>query len=270
VQQDYDEAMYMTSYYGDGLVFGLLSWFHSDRSNLDNGPVLKTDADHPYLWPWARKGTVEMRITFSRDGGRTWDRTSSREAWIPCGTEQDSYDRLVISPTVPLQVGDEDWFYIGDYDGDQVTTQANAKRTTYYSDRVRKGGIALYIQKHNRYVSLRTGSHKEILITRPVTLEGKNLQLNVEANRGLVRVAIASAGPIQTLNGTTLSTAPHLAEDNPLPGFSFDDCIPIHTNSVEDTVQFKNGSSVARLRGRPLRLLFEMTDADLYGFRVGQ
>ena len=53
---------------------------------------------------------------------------------------------------------------------------------------------------------------KPVLITKPVILAGKALQLNVEANRGLVRVAIASAEPIETLNGTTLSMAPHLAE----------------------------------------------------------
>ena len=53
-----------------------------------------------------------MRITISRDGGRTWDRTSSRVAWIPPGTAEESYDRLVIGPTPPVRVGDEDWFYV--------------------------------------------------------------------------------------------------------------------------------------------------------------
>ena len=59
-----------------------------------------------------------MRITISRDGGLTWDRTSSREAWIPHGTEHDSYDRLVISALPPVHVGDKDWFYTEVLDGD--------------------------------------------------------------------------------------------------------------------------------------------------------
>jgi hypothetical protein len=178
---------------------------------------------------------------------------------------------------------------MGVYDGDHLTTRANAKQSTYYSDRLRKGQIALYIQKHNRYVSLRAANQKEfvaapelrpaagrwslaneipVLITKPLTLVGKVLQLNVEANRGLVRVAIASAEPVETLNGTTLSMAPHFAEQQPLAGFSFDDCIPVRANSIEYTVQFKNGASLEALRGRPVRLLFEMKDADLYGFRI--
>jgi hypothetical protein len=93
------------------------------------------------------------------------------------------------------------------------------------------------------------------------------LQLNVEANRGTVRVAIASAEPVETLKGTTPSMAPHLVESNPLPGFSFDDCVPIQANSTEQTVEFKNGKTLEALQGRPVRLLFEMVDADLYGFR---
>jgi len=230
-----------------------------------------------------------MRITISRDGGQTWDRNCSRVAWIPHGTEEDSYDRLVIGPGLPLRVGDEDWFYTGVFDGDHLSTRSNAKQDTYYSDRVRKGQIALYTQKHNRYVSLRAPNQREpvikpelreaagwlsssnpkpVLITKPLLLDGKSLQLNVEANRGMMRVAVASGEPVETLNGKTLSTAPHLAELHPMKGFSFDDCEPIHANNTEYTVKFKDGATLETLRGHPIRLLFEMVDADLYGFRA--
>jgi hypothetical protein len=286
----YDEPMDLKPFYSDGVLFGLLSWIHTDRTNLDGGPVLQKTAEYPAIWPWARKGTVELRITLSRDGGHTWDRISSRTAWIPHGTEQDSYDRtLILPPCPPVRVNDEDWFYATAWDGDHLTTRANAEQSAYYSDRARKGSIALYTQKHNRYVSLRAPTIRElpvevemraaagklsasnprpVLITKPLLLTGNVLQLNVEANRGRVRVSIASAEPVETLKGTTLSTAPHLAELNPLPGFSFDDCAPIRENSAEYVVKFKNNPSLEALRGRPVRLLFEMVDADLYGFRV--
>jgi len=285
----YDEPMGLSPFYAEGVVLGLLSWIHTDRTNPDGGPVLEKTTEYPFVWPWARKGVNEMRITISRDGGQTWERGCSREAWIPHGTEEDSYDRLVISPSLPLRVGDEDWFYMGVFDGDHLSTRSNVKQNSYYSDRVRKGQIALYIQKRNRYVSLRAPSQREVttkpelrpaagslsasnpkpvLITKPLLLSGKKLQLNVEANRGMVRVAIASGDPIETLNGTTLSTAPHLAELHTLKGFSFDDCEPIHVNRIEHNVQFKDGLTLEGLRGRQVRLLFEMVDADLYGFRA--
>lgn len=285
----YGEPMEMLPFCAEGVVFGLLSWIHTDRTNLDGGPTMKKTAEYPDIWPWARKGVNEMRLTFSRDGGRTWNRSFSREAWIPHGLEEDSYDRLVLKPSQPLRVGDEDWFYMGVFTGDHLTTRANAKQTSYYSDRVRKGSIALYTQKHNRYISLRAPiiaepalkpemrpragqwsvpNPRPVLITKPLLLTGGTLQLNVEANRGSVRVSIAPAEPIETLKGTTLSMAPHLSELNPVPGFSFDDCVPIHANSIEHTVRFKSGQTLEALRGRPVRLLFEMVDADLYGFRV--
>jgi hypothetical protein len=264
----FDEPMSMLPFCAEGVVLGMLSWFHSDRTNPDGGPVLQKSAEHPYIWPWARKGVNEMRIAISRDGGRTWDRTSSREAWIPHGKKEDDNDRLVIGPCPPIRVGEEDWFYIDVIDGNHLVIRNSPDQMPYYSDRVVKHQIALYTQKRNRYVSLRAGNQKTVLITKPLTLSGTVLQLNVDASRGQVRVGIASAEPVATLGGSTLSTAPHLAEERPLSGFKFDDCTPVRANSIEHHVQFKNGTSLKNLSGKQVRLLFEMVDADLYAFRV--
>ena len=206
-----------------------------------------------------------MRITLSRDGGITWDRTSSREAWIPHGPEEDSYDRLVITPLPPVRVGDEDWFYMGVINANHLGIRNNADQSPYYHDRLGKFQIALYVQKHNRYVSMTARNYPEVLITKPVEVTGGALQLNVDASRGEVRVGIASAEPVPTFDGTTPSTAPHLLEGRLLPGFGFDDCEPVLANSIEHSVRFKGG--VESLRGRSVCLLFRMVDADLYGFR---
>ena len=280
----YDEPMSLLPVYSEGVVLGILSWFHSDRTSPDGGPVLDknnaavrgwqqgwprpTTARNPFVWPWARKGVNEMRITISRDGGRTGDRTASREAWIPHGTEEDSYDRLVISAAPPVRVGDEDWFYMGVIDGDHLGSRANAQRTPYYHDRTRTSRIALYVQKHNRYVSLRTGSQMETLITKPFVVTGDTLQLNVDASRGRVRVGIAEYKPVLTLKDTTYSTDPHLMEQNVLPGFTRDDSVPIEANSIEHVVQFRNGPSLGALKGKKVVLFIEMLDANLYGFRL--
>jgi hypothetical protein len=280
----YDEPMSMTAYYQDGVVLGLLSWFHGDRSTPEGGPVLDKSspemsgwrqgwpwpatAENPSLWPWARKGTNEMRITLSRDGGRTWDRTASREAWIPHGTQEDNYDRLIMFSAPPVRVEDEDWFYVGVMNGDHLITRTDAHQSTRYTDRVRKGQIAIYTQKHNRFVSLRTKSQMQTLVTRPFVVSGDTLQLNVDATRGRVRVGIAEYKPVRTLKDTTDSVAPHLLEQNVLAGFTREDCIPIDANNVEQVVQFKNGSSLKELQGRDVVLFIEMLDADLYGFRI--
>ena len=80
----FDEIYGVMGLYTEGFVLGVLSWFVGDMthvaSNNDRGIIGKDTA----------KGTMEVRIVTSRDGGKTWDRTVSREAWIPHGTQQHS------------------------------------------------------------------------------------------------------------------------------------------------------------------------------------
>jgi len=266
--QCYDEPMSLTPFCAEGVVFGLLPWFHSDRTHPEGGPNLQASPEHPEVWPWCRKGTCEMRITLSRDGGITWDRTSSREAWIPHGTEQDSYDRLVIGPLPPVRVGDEDWFYMDVINGDHLGIRNDPERSLYYHDRLPRHQVALYVQKRNRYVSLTARNQPEVLITRPLDVTGGALHLNVDAGRGEVRVGIAAADPVLTFDESTPSTAPHLLENRLLPGFTFDDCEPVRADRVEHTVRFEGGAGLDALRGRSVCLLFRMVDADLYGFRI--
>ena len=266
--QRYDEPMSLTPFCAEGMVFGLLSWFHSDRSNPIGGPNLEPTEEHPFRWPWCRRGTNEMRIAISRDGGKTWDRTSSREAWTPHGTEQDSYDRLVIGSAPPLRVGDEDWFYMNVINGDHLGIRNAKGSKPYYHDRLPRSQTALYTQKHNRYVSLRANNQQEILITKPMIVQGDSLQLNIDASRGEARVGIALADPVGTFGDTTPSTAPHLLEGRMIEGFTFDDCESVYANSVKHVVKFRDGASLGSLDGKPIRLLFRMSDADIYGFRA--
>ncbi|MEW6752243.1 MAG: hypothetical protein AB1505_14870 [Candidatus Latescibacterota bacterium] len=262
----FDEPMGMVPFCAEGVVFGLLSWFHSDRTHPDGGPTLEPTPEHPERWPWCRKGTNEMRITQSRDGGRTWDRTSSRQAWIPHGTEEDSFDRLVIGPHPPLRVGDEDWFYVGVIDGDHLGIRNNPGQDAYYRHRLPRHQVALYVQQRNRFVSLQAGHQPQVLITRPVEVAGGRLQLNVDASRGRVRVGVAAAGPVATFGGSTPSAAAHLKEEHLLPGFGFGDGEPVCADSTECAVRFGR-ADLAALRGGTVHLLFEVADADLYGFR---
>ena len=267
--ESYDEPMTLHPFWSDGLVIGLLSWFHSDRTYPDGGPVLNPSPEHPARWPWARKGLCDIRVTISRDGGKTWDRTVSREPWIPHSSDQHAYDRQTYRPVPPVRVGDEDWFYVSVMNGDHLVIRNNPGQDSYYHDRVVKLQIALYTQRHNRYASMRVSrASPEVLITKPVVLKGDKLELNVDASHGEVRVAIASAETqTLTLQGNTQVSAyaPHLAKA--LPGYSFDDCEPIRTNSIGQTVVFAQGTSLKKLSGKPVFLLFRLSDADLYGFR---
>lgn len=88
------------------------------------------------------------------------------------------------------------------------------------------------------------------LVTRPVTFKGNKLALNVATSAaGSVRVEIQSA------------------DGKALPGFSLDDCAPVFGDSIERTVTWKAGADVSSLKGKPVRLRFELKDSDLYAYQ---
>ena len=160
-------------------------------------------------------------------------------------------------------MGDEDWFYCTVFNGDHAGSP-------YYQDRNTKIQGALYTQKHNRYVSLTAGNTPQFLITKPLEVTGKSLQLNVDASRGEVRVGIGIDKKMVIFN--TVANLPnymvrdrqgrtHLEE-----GFQIMQCEPIHADSIEYDVQWKDGN-LEMLLGKTVRLYIMVKDADLYGFR---
>ena len=87
-------------------------------------------------------------------------------------------------------------------------------------------------------------------MTRPIVFEGDELALNFSTSAaGCVRVEI------QDGNG------------KPVDGFRLNECPRILGNKIKHIVKWKNGSDVNKLAGRPIRLRFELRDADLFSFR---
>lgn len=88
------------------------------------------------------------------------------------------------------------------------------------------------------------------LVTRPVKFDGNALHLNFATSAaGGVRVEL------QDPSGS------------PIPGFALDDCAPLFGDTVDRQVTWKTGSDVSKLSGQPVRLRFELKDADLYAFQ---
>jgi len=257
----FDEIYGVGTIYLEGMVLAFLSWFTGDQT------YERFTGDRGLIGKSVGKGPMEVRIATSRDGGKTWDRTVTREAWIPHGTEEDSYDRCVRPPTL-LRVGDEDWLYCSVINGDHSSIRR------YYRDHVPFQQGALYVQKHNRYVSLTAGNRPQILITKPIKVTGKTLQLNVDGSRGEVKVAIGIDKWLRHKTGQWPFEAklPHwMVEDrwertHLEKDFHFDDCEPVHVNSIEHNVEWK-GAKLKLLLGKTVRLYILVQDADLYGFR---
>lgn len=90
-----------------------------------------------------------------------------------------------------------------------------------------------------------------MMTTRPFTFEGDDLVLNMSTSGiGQVRVAV--------LDETGA----------PLPHYSLDDCPPLYGDVIEKAVIWNDGRRLGALRGRAVRLRYELKDADVYSMRI--
>ncbi|NOY82193.1 MAG: hypothetical protein GXP31_14440 [Kiritimatiellaeota bacterium] len=60
------------------------------------------------------------------------------------------------------------------------------------------------------------------------------------------------------------------AAGKPLPGFSLEECDLIYGDSIERAVSWRGRAELKQLAGQPIKLRFELKDADLYAIRFGQ
>jgi len=88
------------------------------------------------------------------------------------------------------------------------------------------------------------------LLTKPLAFAGDRLQVNF---------ATTGAG--------TLRAELQDAEGNPLPGFTLADSQPAAGDEIAQVLSWTGGPDVGPLAGTPVRILFELDEADLYSFQ---
>ncbi|HOZ49700.1 MAG TPA: hypothetical protein PLO37_17920 [Candidatus Hydrogenedentes bacterium] len=87
------------------------------------------------------------------------------------------------------------------------------------------------------------------LVTKPLVFSGDKLALNFSTSAaGSIRIEIQHA------DGT------------PIPGFTLADAPEIFGDALDQVVSWKDNRTLADLQGTPVRLRFELKDADLYAF----
>jgi len=153
----------------------------------------------------------------------------------------------------------DNWFYGDNYQSwGLVETQsplegAPDELSIYVSEGVGQNGPC----RHRRF-TLRVDGFVSVwaplsggeLTTRPLVFEGRELVLNSATSAaGSVRVELQGEDGV------------------PLPGRSLDDCAEVFGDSLERVVPWRDGGDVGAQSGKPVRLRFELRDADLYSFR---
>ena len=107
-----------------------------------------------------------------------------------------------------------------------------------------------YTLRLDGFVSINAPASGGELTTSPLIFSGETLRLNIATSAaGQVRVEL------QTPEGV------------PLEGFALADCSEVFGDTVDRIVTWKNGVDVGLLAGKPIRLRFQLNDADLYAYR---
>lgn len=110
--------------------------------------------------------------------------------------------------------------------------------------------IRRYTLRMDGFVSASAPMSGGELLTRPFTFEGRQLVLNMSTSAaGSIRVEIQDA------------------DGRPVPGRALADCPDIFGDTLEHAVEWKDGSDVAALAGKPIRLRITLRDADLFALR---
>lgn len=100
------------------------------------------------------------------------------------------------------------------------------------------------------FASLHADAAPGRMTTKPFTMTGDELHLNASTSAGgFVRIEITDA------------------QGTPIPGFSFSESKPLVGDSVDTIARWKPTSDLTALIGKPIRLRFELLDADVYAIQ---
>lgn len=109
--------------------------------------------------------------------------------------------------------------------------------------------VRRFVFRTDGFTSIHAPSAGGALLTKPITFAGSKLSLNI-GSRGPTRVELQDAA------------------GKPIAGFTRDDCTPIQGDFIDHRVAWKGGD-LSSLAGKPVKVLFELSDADLFAFQFG-
>jgi len=184
-----------------------------------------------------RNSQVEPTLMSSRDG-RTFHRWT--DALIPVTAPQDrdgNRSNYMARGLLKLPSSDKEYSVYGS--------------EAYYTgpdSRLRR-----FVYRVDGFVSLRATGAGGRLLTKPLKFVGERLVINFATNgSGSLRAEVQDA------------------DGNAVKGFTLADCVELKGDAIEQTVAWNGNPSLADLAGKPIRLLFELRNADLYSFRFAK
>lgn len=156
----------------------------------------------------------------------------------------DAYDRTFTQSFIRPGIGKEGWANRANYAAIGIHQTGDTELSMFLT------GGRRYTLRLDGFVSVNAPLEGGEFITRPLTFKGGRLEINCATSAaGQIRVELQDA------------------DGNPLPGFALDDCEPVWGDYIAHIVRWKNQLDLSAHAGRPVRLRFAMSDADLFSLR---
>ena len=153
----------------------------------------------------------------------------------------------------------DNWFYGDNYQNWGLVETVSAlpdapQELSMYVTESALQGKSVTIRRHtiriDGFVSVEASLAGGQLTTNPLRFAGNRLSLNFSTSAvGTIRAEMQDL------------------EENPIPGYTFSDCHLLYGDSLDGTVRWKHGTDVQKLAGMPIRIGFELKDADLYSIQ---
>lgn len=163
-----------------------------------------------------------------------------------------TYQRTFMEGFIRPGIGYENWVSRTNYPALNVVQTGNDRMSCYVDNNYGQPTNCLrrYSMRLDGFASVRAGYDGGTLLTKPLVFSGKELSLNFATSAaGGIKVQIESP------------------DGAPVEGFTFADCQEIIGNEIDRAVVWKEKSDVSSLAGKPIRLRFQLKDADLYALR---
>ena len=170
------------------------------------------------------------------------------------------YDRTFREAFLRPAVGLQNWVSRSNYPALNVVQTGPAEMSFYVNQNYAQPTAELrrYALRLDGFASLRAGFGGGTARTRTLRFSGTQLQLNFATSAaGSVRAAICDEG------------------GRVVPGFGLEDCVPLIGNEIARRVVWRRGGGavsgdVSGLRGRAVRLLLEIVDADVFAMQFAR
>lgn len=184
-----------------------------------------------------------VQLTSSRDG-RTWDRAGNRDVFLPLSNRPGDFDWGAIYALQGPFVHDDEvriYYHGAGYDHNETLPPGVDGFPN---------GIGLATLRLDGFVSVQAGKPGGSLTTRSFTFTGDELAVNADAGNGRLLVEVLDPG------------------ENPVHGFTREDCDPLRQDALRQRVSWNGRSAVSSLAGKPIRLRFHLEEASLYSFEL--